>query len=114
MKILDTASGLISDRTIGVSGNGSGHVAATFYVEVTGITRTSGTLEVEVFVKTAAGTNKSVAEITGLTGTGIAKLPVNADFLTFPDAIPEPDEVNWRLVGDTTAVSGRVYAIYGA
>ncbi len=112
MQILDTASGITVDRTGAIIGGGSGNRSGTFYVDVTGITRTSGTLDVTLSILTASGVLQTVAAKTGITATGLYKMTLDADFLTVPDAVPVPDQVVWDLVGDATAVSGTVEALF--
>lgn len=112
MQILDTASGITASRTGAVIGGGSGNRSGTFYVDVTDITRTSGSLTVTLSILTASGVLQTVAEATGITAASLVKLTLDADFLTVPDAVPVPDQVIWTLVGDATAVSGTVEALF--
>ena len=111
MQILDEAVGITVDRAGPVVGGGSGQRSGTFYVDITGITRTSGTLNVTASVLTASGVKQPVAAATGLTTTGLTKLTLDGDFSS--SAVPIPDVIDWDLVGDTTAVSGTVEAVFG-
>ncbi len=114
-RILDTAAVLVADRQAEPHGVGGGHLKAFFAVDVTAITRTTGTLDVELWWSpdgTTAGGIK-VAEVTGLIATGLAQIILEATFDGNTEAIPEPNIVVWDLIGDTTAVSGNVYATYG-
>lgn len=114
IKLLDSASLIDADRTTKVDGN-AGHRAARFIVDVTAITRTTGTLVIGLYWSpdgTVAGGLK-IAEVTGLTAAGAADVPLVAPFAAVNGAVPEPNIVLWDLVGDTADVSGVVYAIYG-
>lgn len=113
IKIIDTATAIVADRAVNVQGSGA-HMAVNFYVDVTAITRTTGTLVVTLKWHSADGTDVEVATITGLAATGIARIVPTANvFNLVTQAIPEPNEVLWDLVGDATAVSGKIYAMYG-
>src|SRR5512132_1223460 len=107
IKLIDTATGITADRNVAISGSGA-HTSAQFYVDVTAITRTTGTLVVTLRWKTPiAGTDVDIATITGLTAAGVSRLtPTSGIFDTAGRAIPEPTEVLWDLVGDATAVTG--------
>lgn len=110
---VDAVAALTADQTNEVEGSG-GHHAATFLVDVTAITRTTGTLEVSLYWSpdgTVAG-GILVAQVTGLTATGLAEVVPQAPFESANRAIPAPNVVLWDLVGDTTGVSGDIYAIY--
>lgn len=114
VRVIDTASAIVADRNVKVSGSGA-HSAVNFYVDVSAITRTTGTLTVTVRWNTPiTGTDVDVATVTGLTATGVTRLTPTANvFNLVTQAIPEPTEVLWDLVGDATAVSGTIIAIYG-
>ena len=113
VKKIDTASAIVADRNVKVPGSGA-HSAVNFYVDVTAITRTTGTLVVTLRWNTDAGTDVEIATITGISATGISRLVPTANvFNLVTQAIPEPTEVLWDLVGDATAVSGVIYAMYG-
>ena len=112
-RALDTASGITADRTQAIEGGGGSHASATFLVDVTGITRTTGSLTVTLNWVSASGAVVQIAEDTTITTAGITRLDLEADFAATRDAIPEPIQVVWDLIGDATAVSGTVYAAYG-
>jgi len=112
MKVLDTAALLTADRSQGIPGGGAGHRQATFVVDVTAITRTTGTLDVSLQVRTADGTLKNVATVTGLTAISLNTMTIDAFWTPVPGAIPEPDLAVWDLVGDTTSVSGTIEVVY--
>lgn len=111
-KIIGTASAIDADQDTWVAANGA-HGAATFFVHVTAITRTTGTLDVYVRWRAPSGNEIDIASVTGITATGLNRLTLTSDFNATRDAIPEPNRVDWDLVGDTEAVSGFVYAVYG-
>ena len=113
IRVVDTATLITADRNIAVTGGGA-HLGANFYVDVTAITRTTGTLTVTIRWNTASGVDVDIATVTGLTATGITRLtPTSGVFDVSARAIPEPTEVLWDLVGDTTSVSGQIIAMYG-
>lgn len=114
IKVIDTATALVADRNVAIPGGGA-HGSVNFYVDVTAITRTTGTLVVTLRWKTLLdATDVEIATIAGLSATGVARIVPTANvFGAAGLATPEPTEVLWDLVGDTTAVSGKVYAIYG-
>ena len=113
IKIIDTATVLVADRAVTIPGGGA-HSSIQFYVDVTAITRTTGTLAVTLRWHSADGTDVEIATLAGLTATGISRLVPTANvFNLVTQAIPEPNEVLWDLDGDTTAVSGKIYAMYG-
>jgi len=111
--IIDTGTALVADRTQVLSHTGA-HGAATFYLDLTAITRTTGTLDVTLRWISQDGNTVAIAAITGLTGTGLSRLVLTAgEFDLTRQCIPEPNQVFWDLVGDTTAVTGNIYASYG-
>ena len=110
---VDEVTALVADRTASVYGGGC-HRSAQFYVDVTAITRTTGSLSVTVRWRTKAGTTVTIATLGSITAIGVYRLtPTAGVFDTFGRAIPDPTNVNWDLVGDATAVSGVIYAVYG-
>lgn len=112
-KILDTASAISATRTAFVPGSG-GHAAATFFVFVTAITRTTGSLNLEVkWTPDGSATDIQIGTVTGITATGLFRLTLSAGFNATRQAIPEPNKIVWTLVGDATAVSGTLIAQYG-
>lgn len=113
IKIIDTATALVADRNVTVGGSGA-HTTVNFYVDVTAITRTTGTLTVTLRWHSADGTDVEIATLASISATGISRLVPTANvFNLVTQAIPEPNEVLWDLVGDATAVSGKIYAMYG-
>lgn len=112
-RVIDEVSLIVADRTVNADGSGA-HGSAQFYVDVTAITRTTGSLTVTVRWRTNAGTTVTVATLGSITATGVYRLTPTANvFDTAGRAIPEPTQANWDLGGDATDVSGIIYAIYG-
>jgi len=113
INVLDTASGITADRLAEPSAGGA-HQKANFWVDLTAITRTTGSLVVNLYWTpdgTIAG-GQLVATVGGLIAAGFSQLPIEAEFITADASIPAPNLVQWDLVGDATAVSGRIYAMY--
>ena len=111
---VDEVTALVADRTASVYGGGC-HRSAQFYVDVTAITRTTGSISVTIRWRTKSGTTVTIATTaSNITATGVTRLtPTAGVFDTAGRAIPDPTQVNWDLVGDATDVSGVIYAIYG-
>lgn len=113
LKTIDTASAIVANRTANVMGQGA-HAALTVYVDVTAITRTTGTLDVEVrWSPDGSATSAQIASVTGITAPGRFRMTLNTNFDDTRVAIPEPNRVVWTLNGDATAVSGTILAHYG-
>ena len=115
VRILDTAVNITADRATHLPASRA-YQKANFWVDLTAITRTTGTFGITLYwtpdASTAGGI--AIATIAGLTAAGFVQIPIEAAFIAAEDSIPEPNLVIWNLVGDATAVSGRIYAMYGA
>lgn len=111
-KVIGTATAIDADQDAWIAGSGA-HGAATFFVHVTAITRTTGTLAVYLRWRSPGGNEIDIASVAGITATGLNRLVLTSDFDATRMAIPEPNREDWDLVGDTEAVSGKIYAIYG-
>ena len=113
IKLIDTGAALVADRDITISGSGA-HASATFFVDVTAITRTTGDLDIFLRWLSDDGTVVVIAAAEAIIATGIVRfILTSGEFDATRFAIPEPNQIDWDLVGDTTAVSGKVYAMYG-
>jgi len=113
VNVLDTASGITADQ-ISEPSPGGAHKKANFWVDLTAITRTTGSLVISLYWSpdgTIAG-GQLVAVSAALTAIGLTQLPIEAEFVSAEDSIPAPNLVEWDLIGDATAVSGRLYAMY--
>ena len=115
VRILDTAVGITADRAAHLPASRA-YQKANFWLDLTAITRTTGTFDLTLYWSPDGSSAGAVviAQITGLTAAGLVQLPIEAAFIAAEDSIPEPNLVIWNLVGDATAVSGRIYAMYGA
>ncbi len=111
-RTIDEASAIVASRSQAVPGGG-GHASASFLVDVTAITRTSGTLIVTVSYTAPSGTPFTIAATGALTTTGLFRLAIDSDFEATRMAVPEPDKAIWTLICDATAVSGKIIAYYG-
>ena len=110
VRVVDTATLLTLDRTQGIDGGAGATRSATYYVELTAIIRTTGTLNITLRLAVPSG-NINIAQVTGLTTGGTFEIPLLVPFTEVNKAIPEPEEVFWDLIGDTTNVSGRIFKI---
>lgn len=113
IEVLDRATLITADRNVDTLAGGGAHAAATFLLNITAIDRTTGTLNVTLSWNAGSGNEVFVAGVFGISATGLVRIPLNANFASTRDAIPEPSNVDWDLSGDTTDVSGSVVAIYG-
>lgn len=111
---LDTASLITGDRQVNIGGSGS-HRSVTFLLDLTAITKTTGTLTLSLYWKTPV-TGASVLLARGtdldLVKTYLITPTANVFSLT-RQSIPAPNVVLWEPQGDATLISGSVYAIYG-
>lgn len=109
-----TVTNVDATTVFNIHGNG-GHRSATFWFNVTGITRTTGTLDVDLRYGAASSAELIVAIKTGITATGLNRLILTSDFdATVPQAaIPEPVWCKLTLVGDTADVAGELWTVYG-
>ena len=87
-------------------------ITATFIVQVTAITRTTGTLNVGVYWSPdgTVANGLKIAEVTGLTAAGTSNLALQSPFTGANQSIPIPNIALWTIVGDTTLVTGNIYA----
>ena len=116
-KILASFTNIDATTTLVIDGSG-GHSGATFWLNLTAITRTTGTLNVAVGWSPAPSAAPTpvlpvVTTLTGLTAAGLTRMVLTADFNADQMAIPEPNVVTLTLVGDTADVAGEIIAAYG-
>jgi hypothetical protein len=119
VKILDTVTALDgdADRTANVDGGGGAHRTAHFYVDVTALTRTTGSMVVSVRWNSTSGTATTIAISASITAAGIYRLvPTTGVFDKAWCAVPAPTSVLWDMTGTAatiSAVAGSIYSIYG-
>ncbi len=114
IKVIDFIDAIVASRTKDVS-NGAAPIAygkANFFVDVEAITRTTGSVTIQLNWKSANGVVLNItANLTALIAVGINEFTLDPQFTGATDAIPEPSEAVVVFVGDTSLFTARIYMI---
>ena len=113
LRVIDVIDAITGSRTKGCSEITSpvAWKRVNFYVDVEAITRTTGSVAIQLRWKSISGAVLNVTtDITDLVGIGITEFTIDPQFANgTTDAIPEPSESVVVFTGDTSLFTARVY-----